>query len=90
MGKSYLLKYMIQQLEQRKPGRVAVTASTGIAASHIGGSTLHSFAGIGMGKGRQDMLVDKVLGNAAAVARWRGVETLIIDEVSMLDSPRGF
>ena len=88
VGKSYLLKYVIQQFEQRKPGagRVAVTASTGIAASHIQGATLHSFAGIGMGKGPQEKLVDKVLGNAAAVARWRTVETLIIDEVSMLDS----
>jgi ATP-dependent DNA helicase PIF1 len=77
----------IQQLEARKPGgRVAVTASTGIAASHISGSTLHSFAGIGMGKGPQHKLVEKVLGNAAAVARWRAVETLVVDEVSMLDS----
>ena len=88
VGKSYLLKYVIQQFEQRRPGagRVAVTASTGIAASHIQGATLHSFAGIGMGKGSQDKLIDKVLGNAAALARWRAVDTLIVDEVSMLDS----
>lgn len=49
-GKSYVLKYIIQEL-RRKFGytAVAVTAPTGIAAVNVGGSTIHSFAGIGIG-----------------------------------------
>lgn len=49
-GKSYVLKYIIQEL-RRKFGYtgVAVTAPTGIAAVNVGGSTIHSFAGIGIG-----------------------------------------
>jgi ATP-dependent DNA helicase PIF1 len=34
----------------REPDRVAVTASTGLAACNVGGVTLHSFGGIGLGK----------------------------------------
>lgn len=50
-GKSYLLKYLIQEMKS-KYGElaVAVTAPTGIAAINVGGTTIHSFAGIGLGK----------------------------------------
>lgn len=41
-GKTFLLKRIISLLP---PDSTFVTASTGIAATHIGGSTLHSFAG---------------------------------------------
>lgn len=44
-GKSHLLKEIIRKLRERSPKRVAVTASTGIAAVNIGGSTFHSFTG---------------------------------------------
>jgi ATP-dependent DNA helicase PIF1 len=51
-GKTFLLRYVIQELEKRfkEPGEVAVTAPTGIAAINIGGQTIHSFSGIGLGK----------------------------------------
>ncbi len=52
-GKSVLMRAIIQDLKKkhaRDPERVAVTASTGLAACNIGGMTLHSFAGIGLGK----------------------------------------
>lgn len=49
-GKTFLLRYVIQELERRYgDSRVAITAPTGIAAINIGGQTIHSFAGIGIG-----------------------------------------
>jgi chromosomal replication initiation ATPase DnaA len=50
-GKTFLLRYVIQELVRRHgEASVAVTAPTGIAAINIGGQTIHSFSGIGFGK----------------------------------------
>lgn len=62
-----------------------MTASTGLAACNIGGQTLHSFAGIGLGKEDVPTLVQKIRRNAKAKNRWLRTKTLIIDEVSMVD-----
>lgn len=48
-GKSVLMRAIIEKLKTkyaRDPERVAVTASTGLAACNIGGITLHSFSGM--------------------------------------------
>ena len=55
-----------------------VTASTGIAAVNIEGSTIHSFAGIGLGQEDVSVLLRKV--SMAAKERWRKARVLIIDE----------
>ncbi|KAF2140729.1 uncharacterized protein K452DRAFT_273509, partial [Aplosporella prunicola CBS 121167] len=65
-GKSVLLREIITSLKkkyQRETDRVAVTASTGLAACNIGGVTLHSFAGIGIGKEPVEELVKKIKRN---------------------------
>lgn len=64
----------------------AVTASTGIAASHINGITIHSFCGFGIKHGLTDDELDRIKFNYWNVQRIKPVKTLIIDEVSMLDS----
>ncbi|CAG8781719.1 26020_t:CDS:2, partial [Racocetra persica] len=64
---------------------VAVTATTGLAALNIGGTTLHYFAGIGLGQGTIQELVKKVRDNRSARQRWIDCKVLIIDEISMLD-----
>ncbi|GEQ67462.1 hypothetical protein JCM33374_g1127 [Metschnikowia sp. JCM 33374] len=85
-GKSILLKSMIKALREiRGPGTVAVTASTGLAACNIGGITLHSFAGIGLGKGDVSSLIKTVRKNRKVVNRWKETKVLIIDEISMID-----
>lgn len=86
-GKSLTLKYIIDQLRVRypEPNNVAVTASTGKAAFNISGTTLHSFAGIGLGKGTKQELATNAQFNKNAAERWRKVKTLIIDEISMID-----
>ncbi|PHH84384.1 hypothetical protein CDD83_2022 [Cordyceps sp. RAO-2017] len=87
-GKSVLMRAIISELKQkyrREPERVAVTASTGLAACNIGGITLHSFSGIGLGKEDAPSLVKKVRRNPKAKNRWLKTKCLIIDEVSMVD-----
>jgi len=84
-GKSFLLQQMIQELRRIHPyDSVFVTASTGIAACNIGGCTLHSFAGVGVGEGAQEDLVQIVLKNKNSKRRWKYAKVLIVDEISML------
>ena len=87
-GKSVLLREVIRVLRdkyKREIDRVAVTASTGLAACNVGGVTLHSFAGIGLGKEAVPELVKKIKRNQKAKLRWMRTKVLIIDEISMVD-----
>jgi len=58
-GKSFLLRYILQEFEKREPLSAAVTAPTGLAAVNIGGQTVHSFAGIGLWQTCGDIERDK-------------------------------
>lgn len=72
-GKSVLMREIIKGLRvkyRREPDRVAVTASTGLAACNIEGVTLHSFAGIGLGKEPVPELVKKVCTFINLGERW--------------------
>ncbi|CAK7913134.1 ATP-dependent DNA helicase Pif1p [[Candida] anglica] len=85
-GKSVLLRSIIKSLKRKyNEGEVAVTASTGLAACNIGGITLHSFAGIGLGNAQTKKCLKMIRRNKKAVNRWNTVKVLIIDEVSMID-----
>jgi len=87
VGKSYLITHFVQ--EARKYKTVAVTALTGIAALNLKGSTLHSYTGIGLGKGSLESIVTKIRKKKYLRDRWKNVDILIIDEISML-SPQLF
>lgn len=87
-GKSVLMRSIIQQLKakhRREPDRLAVTASTGLAACVIEGTTLHSWAGIGLGKEPAAELVKKIKRNAKTRTKWTRTKILVIDEISMVD-----
>ena len=87
-GKSVLLREIIKTMRVKyklQPDRIAVTASTGLAACNVGGVTLHSFAGIGLGKEDIPILVKKIQRNPKAKIRWLRTRVLIIDEISMVD-----
>lgn len=62
----------------------AITASTGIAATHIGGLTIHSWAGIGIKRFLTEYDLDRIASTEHVVKRIRKSKILIIDEVSML------
>lgn len=82
-GKSVLLREIIKVLKKKhsKAGdAVAITASTGIAACNIGGVTIHSFAGIGIGADEAEQLATRIRKNKKAMSRWLRTKVLIIDE----------
>jgi ATP-dependent DNA helicase PIF1 len=57
-----------------------ITSTAGIAACNIGGVTIHSFAGIGLGIESAEDLASKVRKNKKANSRWMRTKVLIIDE----------
>ena len=82
-GKSFVLA-RIAAAARAADRTVALTATTGAAALQIGGRTLHSFLGIGRGDGVPAAWVARA--GAGARDRVRAVQTLVVDEVSMLDA----
>ncbi len=82
-GKTYVINQYIQYLRERNVP-VAVTASTGIAATHMNGMTIHAWAGIGI----KDALTSSDLQNMKAKKylkdKLENAKVLIIDEISML------
>ena len=64
----------------------AITASTGIAATHIGGMTIHSWSGIGVRKNLTSYDLDAIASNERVAKRVGRASVLIIDEVSMLSA----
>ncbi len=86
-GKSFLMRYVIQELKRSKGTEaVAVTAPTGIAAVNVGGSTIHSFSGIGLGRGDPMNILARVLKSQKATANWKQARVLVVDEISMLSA----
>lgn len=82
-GKTYVLNSYINFLKERGV-EVAITASTGIAATHIGGMTIHSWAGIGIKDFLTDRDLDHMQQKQYLWKRFDKVKVLVIDEVSML------
>ena len=82
-GKTYLINQYIEYLRLREVP-VAVTASTGIAATHIGGQTIHSWSGIGIRDHITLQDLEKISKNKQTRERLEGIKVLIIDEISML------
>lgn len=64
----------------------SITASTGIAATHVGGMTIHSWSGVGIKRALSPYDLDALMGREALVKRINVAKVLIIDEISMLDA----
>ncbi|MEO6078034.1 MAG: AAA family ATPase [Candidatus Andersenbacteria bacterium] len=84
-GKTYTINKYIAYLKE-KGISVAITASTGIAATHLGGMTIHSWSGIGITKKITDYDADRIASTERIVKRMKKVRVLVIDEISMLDA----
>lgn len=84
-GKTHTTNAYIAYL--RKIGvEPAICASTGIAATHIHGMTIHSWSGIGIKDRLSDYDLDKIASNERVAKRIMHTSVLIIDEVSMLSA----
>ena len=82
-GKTYVLNAFISYLHEHGMD-VAITASTGIAATHMGGTTIHAWSGIGIRSFLSDYDIEMLEGKKYLWDRFEKVKILIIDEVSML------
>lgn len=97
-GKSFLISVIKKMFNHET---CFVTASTGVAASLIGGITLHAFAGIGAmpdhelsGNKKVDEefeanklknMIARITASKEKLSNWKKCKQLVIDEISMID-----
>ncbi|PIR46361.1 MAG: helicase [Candidatus Vogelbacteria bacterium CG10_big_fil_rev_8_21_14_0_10_49_38] len=86
-GKTHLLNTYLNYLKNRgvEPG---ITASTGIAATHLGGQTIHAWSGLGVRDKLSAQDIDDLEAKSYLWKRLSRAKVLVIDEISMLDHSR--
>lgn len=84
-GKTYVLNQFIR-LAKHEGRHVSVTATTGLAATHLGGTTIHAWAGIGIRDDITDGFVDSMSKGRREIIE--KTDVLVIDEISMLHDYR--
>jgi len=82
-GKTFLLNEYIKYLRKNNVA-VSVTASTGIAATHMGGTTLHSWSGLGIKEELDEQQTKDVCKKSYVRKKIKNTNVLIIDEISMI------
>ena len=84
-GKTHTINRFVAWLREHDI-QPAVTASTGIAATHINGQTIHSWSGIGIRNYLTKLDLNHITSNKGIANRVRSAKILIIDEISMLSA----
>lgn len=84
-GKSTIIKEIYRKANESEKN-ISVTAMTGCAALLLtyGAKTIHSWAGIGLGKESKEVLAGMVMKNPKSKKRWKKTDILVIDEISMM------
>ena len=82
-GKTFLINRFIKHCHEHGIG-IAITASTGIAATHIGGMTIHSWSGLGIREVLSDEDIDTIISREYIAKRFAKTSVLVIDEISMM------
>ena len=80
-GKTFTLNQFIK-LAKNSGKKVSVTATTGLAATHLGGNTIHAWSGIGIYDYLSKKFFEKIPKNRAEIIK--NTDILVIDEISML------
>jgi len=85
VGKTHLIHEFIKDAERRGK-KVQICALTGCASILLGcnAKTIHSWSGIKMAKGSKTQIVERALRCKKVKKNWKGIQVLIIDEVSMM------
>ena len=83
-GKSRIIQQIFRDC--RGYYNIALTSMTGMSAVLIGGQTVHSYLGIRTGTGSFEKLYDIITKSKKLYYRWKRLEILIIDEISMMSS----
>ena len=90
-GKSFVLENFISYMKNKYSNDfkkyVGITSLTGSSALLIGGTTIHSFSGIGVSKLDENRIIEIISKRRYIKKRWKEIKTLIIDEISMM-TPR--
>jgi hypothetical protein len=81
-GKSYFIKEIYKHFKETK--NIAITSTTGTSAILINGVTLYSYLGIGLGNSDVSSLFLMIKKRREILKRWRDLNILVIDEISML------
>ena len=84
-GKTHVLQVYLHYLREHNI-TVGITASTGVAATHINGVTINSWSGIGIKQTLTDAEIFDLLLRPYLRKRLQNTDVLVIDEVSMLSS----
>lgn len=79
-GKSFLLN----KLKEKYKKKLELTSTTGLAAVNIKGTTIHSWAGVGICKKSIEKCVKDILDKKSLANKIRKCKLLAIDEISML------
>jgi hypothetical protein len=82
-GKTYVLREYLKYLHEHDVP-VGITASTGIAATHMGGITIHSWSGVGVKDSLSEQDLEEISKKSYVKSKVEGARVLIIDEISML------
>jgi ATP-dependent DNA helicase PIF1 len=82
-GKTFVLSNYISYLKEEHIS-VGITASTGVAATHINGITLNSWAGVGIKRNLTEADLEELLKRSYLKKRILKTQILVIDEISML------
>ncbi|MFT9392548.1 DEAD/DEAH box helicase [Bifidobacterium sp.] len=80
-GKTFVLNEFISR-KRAEGASVAVTASTGIASTHVNGQTIHSWSGVGVSKIMTAELLKRI--RSRRKRKIESTDILVIDEVSMM------
>ena len=85
-GKSFLINTLYNDVPEKTGKKVALTALTGCAALllHHKAKTIHSWAGIGLGRDPVPLLIANARKSRRAKTNWMNTDVLVIDEVSMM------